>query len=182
MNIQMFNLWYWFWLILSIGSVIGLYFLLRKKSPTTQKAVLFIILIIGLLAHFLKCLYPPYSINTARRMSDVWFINICGANIGLFPFIFISKSNKAKDFMFYMGLLGGLVACLYPMEPMLKTNQAAEMLDIIRFYFHHTMLWGVPLLMVIFKLHKLSYKRVLWCPVCLMGLFLFIMLNQVLKN
>ena len=182
MHIQMFNGWYWFWLILSVGSVISLYFILRNKSQTTQKVVLFLILIVGLLAHFLKCLYPPYSINTARRMSDVWFINICGANIGLFPFLFISKSKVAKDFMFYLGILGGLVALLYPMEPMLKANQAAEWMDIIRFYFHHTMLFGVPLLMVIFKLHTLSYKRIMWQPVCLMGLFLFIMLNQVFAS
>lgn len=96
--------------------------------------------------------------------------------------MFISKSEKAKDYMFYLGLLGGLGAVLIPLEPIQKVNQAIEWIDIIRFYFHHTMLYAVPLLMVMFKLHKLSYKRVLWCPVYLLGVMLFIMLNQIFQS
>lgn len=182
MNIQMFNFWYWFWIIISVGSVVALYFILRNKSQKTIKIVLFIILILGLVAHFTKFLYPPYSTDTARMLRDSWFVNICGANIALFPFFFISKSNRAKDYMFYLGILGGLIAVLFPLEPIQKANQAAEWIDIIRFYFHHTMLYAVPLLMVILKVHKLSYKRVFWCPVYLLGVMLFIMLNQVLQS
>lgn len=182
MNIQMFNFWYFFWLIISAGSTVGLYFLLRKKSAKTQKIVLFSILIAGLVAHFTKFWYPPYSTDPSRLLRDSWFVNICGANIALFPFMFISKSEKAKDYMFYLGLLGGLGAVLIPLEPIQKVNQAIEWIDIIRFYFHHTMLYAVPLLMVMFKLHKLSYKRVLWCPVYLLGVMLFIMLNQVFQS
>ena len=182
MNIQMFNFWYWFWLVISFGSTVGLYFILRKKSQKTIKIVLFSILVAGLIAHFTKFLYPPYSTDTARMLRDSWFINICGANIALFPFFFMSKSNRAKDYMFYLGLLGGLIAVLFPLEPMQKANQAGEWIDIVRFYFHHTMLYAVPLLMVILGVHKLSYKRVAWCPVYLLGVMLFIMLNQVLQS
>ena len=178
----MFNLWYWFWLIISIGSTVGLYFLLRKKSQKTQKIVLFSILVLGLVAHFTKFLYPPYSTDPARMLRDSWFVNICGANIGLFPFMFFSKNKRVKDYMFYLGLLGGLVATLVPLEPIAKVNQAAEWIDIVRFYFHHTMLYAVPLLMVLLGLHKLSYKRVLWCPVYLLGVMLFIMLNQIFQS
>lgn len=182
MNVQMFNLWYWFWLVISFGSTIALYFILRKKSQKTIKIVLFSILILGLVAHFTKFLYPPYSTDPARMLRDSWFINICGANIGLFPFIFLSKSDKAKDYMFYLGMLSGLIAVLFPLEPMQKANQAAEWMDIVRFYFHHTMLYAVPLLMVMLKVHKLSYKRVAWCPVYFLGVLLFIMINQVLQS
>lgn len=178
----MFNGWYWLWLTISIGSTIGLYFLLRKRSQKTQKIVLFSILVLGLVAHFTKFLYPPYSTDYSRLLRDSWFINICGANIFLFPFFFLSKSDKAKDYMFYLGLLGGLISVLYPLEPMQKANQAGEWIDIIRFYFHHTMLYAVPLLMVVFGMHKLSYKRVLWCPAYLLCVMLFIMLNQVLQS
>lgn len=182
MNIQMFNFWYWFWLIISLGSTVGLYFLLRNKSAKTQKIVLFSILILGLVAHFIKFLYPPYSTDHARMLRDAWFVNICGANIGLFPFMFLSKDKRVKDYMFYLGMLGGLIAVFVPLEPIAKVNQAAEWIDIIRFYFHHTMLYAVPLLMVLFKLHTLSYKRVFWCPVYLLVVMLFIMLNQVFQS
>ena len=178
----MFNLWYWFWVIICIGSTVGLYFLLKNKSQKTQKIVLFSILLLGLVAHFTKFLYPPYSTDMSRMLRDSWFVNICGANIGLFPFMFFSKNKRVKDYMFYLGLLGGLVATLVPLEPIQKANQAAEWIDIVRFYFHHTMLYAVPLLMVLFGLHKLSYKRVLWCPVYLLGVMLFIMLNQILQS
>ena len=178
MEIQMFNFWYFFWVVLSVGSVVGLYFALRNKSDKTKKIVLFIILIIGLIAHFTQFLYPPYSTDTSRMLRDSWFGNICGANILLFPFFLLSKNDRAKDYMFYLGLLGGLGAVLYPLEPMHKVDQASEWIDIIRFYFHHTMLWGVPLVMVLTKLHTLSYKRVLWCPVYFLGVCLFIILNQ----
>lgn len=182
MNIQMFNFWYWFWLIISLGSTVGLYFLLRNKSAKTQKIVLFSILILGLVAHFTKFLYPPYSTDHARMLRDAWFVNICGANIGLFPFMFLSKDKRVKDYMFYLGMLGGLIAVFVPLEPIAKVNQAAEWIDIIRFYFHHTILYAVPLLMVLFKLHTLSYKRVFWCPVYLLVVMLFIMLNQVFQS
>jgi hypothetical protein len=90
-----------------------------------------------------------------------------------------------KDFFLFRllhGLLGGGLALIYPAEPMLKADQAGEMLDIIRFYIHHGILFMVPLLMVMLKLHTISYKRVAVAPACLLLVMLFIMLNQVLQS
>lgn len=182
MIISMFNFWYFFWIILGIGATVGLYFLLRKCSEKVQKGVLFSILVFGLVLHFLKVFIPPYSVDEARMLRDSWFNNICAANIALFPFMFFSKKDTMKDYMFYIGLISGLIAFFYPQEPMAKVNQAAEMLDIIRFYFHHWMLPAVPLLSVLFGHHKLSYKRVWVAPVGLLALMLFIMLNQVFQS
>ena len=126
MNIQMFNGWYFLMLFICIGAVVGLYFLLRKRSAKTQKIVLFSILLFGLILHFLKCFIPPYSLDADRLYRDIFFINICGANIALFPFFFLIKNDRAKDYMFYIGVLSGLISILYPMEPMEKVNQAAE--------------------------------------------------------
>jgi uncharacterized membrane protein YwaF len=178
----MFNGWYFFWLILSAGSIAGLYFLLRNKSATTQRTVLFSLLVFGLMLHFLKTYIPPYSVNEARMLRDSWFVNICGANIALFPFFFYSKKEKVKDYMFYIGVLSGLIALFYPQEPIAKENQMGEQLDIIRFYYHHWMVMAVPLLMVLLGMHKLSYKRIWAAPVGLLILMLFIILNQVLMS
>jgi len=182
MIIAMFNFWYFFWLILSAGATVGLYFGLRNKSDKTKKAVLFSFLAFGLLLHFLKVYIPPYSVDEARMLRDSWFVNICAANIALFPFMFWSKNEKVKEYMFFIGLISGLLALFYPEEPLAKSNQIGEQLDMIRFYYHHWMVMAIPLLMVLLKLHKPSYKRILWAPTGLMLLMLFIMLNQIFQS
>ena len=182
MFIAMFNGWYFFWLILAAAATVGLYFLLRKASGFTQKSVLFALLLVGFALHFLKVYIPPYSVDQARLLRDSWFVNICAANIGLFPIMFWSKNDKIKDYMFYIGMLSGLIALFYPQEPIAKVNQYAEQLDIVRFYYHHWMVMAVPLLMVLLGHHKLSYKRVLCAPTGLLLLMLFIMLNQLFQS
>jgi hypothetical protein len=181
-EIAMFNGWYFFWLFLWGGITVGLYFLLRRRSAFTQKAVLFSLLALGLLLHFLKVYIPPYSVDEARMLRDSWFVNICGANIALFPFLFFSQNDKVKDYMFYIGVLSGLIALFHPQEPLDKSNQLGEQLDIVRFYYHHWMVLAVPLLMVLLGHHKLSYKRVFSAPTGLLLLMLFIMLNQIFQS
>lgn len=175
MVIEMFNFWYLFWVVLTSGATVGLYFLLRNKKPSVQKIVLFSFLVIGLLLHFLKAYIPPYSEDSARMLRDSWFVNICGANVALFPFLFWSKKKAVKDYMFYIGVLSGVIALLYPQEAL---GRAGCELDIIRFYYHHWMVMAVPLLLVLFKLHTLSWKRVFSAPIGLLLLMLFIVLNQ----
>ena len=181
MIIEMFNFWYFFWIILAAGGIAGLYFLLKNRSVTTQKTVLFSLLALGLLLHFLKVYIPPYSVDEARMLRDSWFVNICGANIALFPFFFFVKNKYVKDYMFYLGVISGLITMFSPQEPLAKLDQAAEQLDIIRFYFHHWMVMAVPLLMAMLGLHRPSYKRILSAPVGLLLLMLFIMLNQIFQ-
>ena len=182
MYIEMFNGWYFFWLVLSAGGIIGLYYGLRGRSVRLQKGVLFGLLVLGLLLHFLKVYIPPYSVDEARMLRDSWFVNICGANIALFPIFFWSKNDKVKDYMFYIGVLSGLIALFYPQEPIAKVDQYAEQLDIVRFYYHHWMVMAVPLLMVLFGHHKLSFKRILSAPTGLLLLMLFIILNQLFQS
>ena len=182
MIIQMFNFWYFFWIILSAGAIVGLYFLLRNKSDRTKKIVLFSFLALGFVLHFLKMYIPPYSVDESRMLRDSWLINICAANIGLFPFLFFSKNNYVKDYMVFIGVISGLLAIVYPEEPLAKSNQLGEFWDIVRFYYHHWMLLAVPLLMVLFKLHTVSYRRVFSAPIGLLMVMLFIMLNQIFQS
>jgi len=182
MYISMFNFWYFFWLIIGAGITVGLYFLLKNRSSKCQNAVLFSFLALGFVLHFLKIYIPPYSVDEARMLRDSWFSNICAANIALFPFLFFSKKNTVKDYMFYIGLISGLIAFVYPQEPMAKLDQMSEQLDILRFYYHHWMLLGIPLLRVLLGHHKLSYKRIWVAPTGLLALMLFVMLNQIFQS
>ena len=181
MFISMFNFWYFFWLAIGAAATVGFYFILKKCTVKCQKAVLFSLLLVGLALHFLKIYIPPYSIDEARMLRDSWFSNICAANIAIFPFIFFSKNEKVKDYMFYIGVLSGLIAFFYPQEPMAKVDQLSEQLDILRFYYHHWQLMAVPLLSVLLGHHKLSYRRVLAAPVGFLCLMLFVMVNQIFQ-
>jgi len=182
MFIAMFNGWYFFWLLLCAGATAGLYFLLQNRSDSTKKIVLFAFLALGVILHFTKVYYPPYSTDEARMLRDSWFVNICAGNIALFPFMFWSKNEKIKDYMFYIGVISGLIALFYPQEPMAKVDQLGEQLDIIRFYYHHWMVLAVPLLMVMLGLHTLDYKRIWVAPTGLLLLMLFIILNQLFMS
>ena len=182
MEIQMFNFWYFFWIVLSAGAIVGLYFGLRKTKERTQKIVIFSLLIFGLLLHFLKVFFPPYSTDESRMLRDSWFVNICAANIALFPFIYLIKNKYLKEYMFYVGVLSGLIALFYPQEPLAKSDQLGEFWDVLRFYYHHWMLIACPLLMVLFKHHTLSWKRVFCAPVGILLLMLFIILNQFFQS
>ena len=183
MLIDYFNFWHFAGIMLSIAIYIGLYYILKNKSYNTKKYVLFCLLLLGVVLHFLKVFVPPYSNNIDRLNNDIWLINICAANIFVFPLIFISKSSRAKDYMVYLGLLSGIISICVPVEPILKGDlQLEEIMDIVRFYIHHNLLWMVPLLMVKLDLHKVSYKNSLWGPTGLLLLMLFIILNQVLQS
>lgn len=200
MVIEMFNFWYFFWMFLQIGAIVGLYFALRKAPPFVQNAVLFGLLVFGFILHFTKFLYAPYGewvdgklLITDRGFRDSWFVNICGANIALFPFLFFSKNKYIKDYMFYIGVLTGIIVLFYPQEPIAKIEGLetlaeqqekimSEIWDVLRFYYHHWMIMAVPLLSVLLKKHKLSWKRI-WCaPVGLLLLMLFIILNQIFQS
>ena len=178
--VEMFNVWYWFWMALTIAATVGLYFILKRQKPSVQKMVLFALLAVGFVLHFLKLFIPPYSTDSVRMFNDSWFINICGANIALFPFLFWSKKNAVKDYMFYIGLLTGLIVLLYPQEAL--GRPADQTLDVIRFYYHHWIIMAVPLLMVLLKLHTLSWRRVGAVPVGLLLVMLFIILNQFFQS
>ena len=63
MIIQMFNGWYFFWILVQVAATVGLYFALRKASRNTQDGVLYGMLIFGLVLHFLKMFIAPYSVT-----------------------------------------------------------------------------------------------------------------------
>lgn len=182
MRIQLFNFWYFLFIALSAGGFAVLYFLLRNRSRKTVNAVLIGLMAFALALHFMKGLFPPYSLDYDRHLRDSWFINICGANIALFPFMLLTKNQYIKDYMFYIGILSGIIAIFYPIDPIQKTDQMAEIVDVLRFYLHHNLLWYVPMLMVLLGDHRPAWRRVWATPVILLLVMLFIMLNQILQS
>lgn len=177
--VKLFNIWYFLFILIGAGTVVGLYFLLRNKTDKTKKIVLGCLLGFNLALHFLKMLFPPYSTNMDHALKNVFFVNICATSVLFFPFIFLSKSKTAKDYMFYLGVISGALALLYPTEAI---NKSLLTLDLWRFYYTHIVIFAVPLLMVLLKLHQPNFKRIWKIPFCIMAMLLFIVCNQILQS
>ena len=177
--VQLLNFWYLFFIALFAGFIVGLYFWLKNKTVRTQKIVLASILFFNLALHFLKLTFPPYSTDSTIAMREVWFVNLCGTSVLFFPFIFLSKSETAKDYMVFLGVISGFLALLYPTEALGKSILT---LDLWRFYICHGIIIAVPMLTVLLKLHTLDVKRIWKTPFCVCAALLFIICNQVLQS
>lgn len=180
MAIDMFNFWYFFWIVISIGIGVGLYFLLQNRSEVTQRIVLLSVLIFSLVLHFLKLLLPPYNSDSSLLYNGAWFVNLASANILLFPILFITKNKYLHDYIFYLGVILGAIALFYPADILQYTS--SDWLSIIIYYIQTSIMWIVPLLMVILGVHQLEYRRILMVPVCTLAILLFVMVNQILMS
>jgi len=178
--VKLFNVFYFIPILFTILFVIISYFVLRNKSLKVKRIFIFILLISNLLLHFLKFLFPPYSLSESRYFRDVFFINICAVSVLIFPFIFMSKNKNLKDFMFYQGIITGSIALLYPTEAL--NNGTTYIIDTIRFYYCHIVILVGPLLMVLLKVHTIDYKRIWKMPLYMMCVLIFVIVNQVLQS
>ena len=177
--VNLLNFWHFFFILFGVGVVVGLYFILKNKRDKVKKIVLGSLLAFNLALHFLKLLFPPYSEDMVFALKNIWFINVCATSVLFFPFIFISKSKVAKDYMVYLGVISGFLALLYPTEAIGKSLLT---FDLWRFYICHIIIFAVPLLTVLLGLHKLDVKRIIKFPFCVAAMLLFIICNQVLQS
>ena len=167
------SLFYYVYILLCIGLFLGLYFGFRKKDKKTQNMVLMIFLWGNFALHFIKLGFPNY---VAKGFPEVLrkssFENICAVSTLIFPFIYMSKRTKAlKDYMFYLGAISGIAGCVAPFPVSTEVWNGAAGLpfyhpDTIRYYLCHAGIWIVPILMVLFGLHKLDYRRI-WKVICI---------------
>lgn len=179
MKVEFFNLPYFIFILIAVGSLLGLYHLLKNKSQKTKYWVIFALLFFNLVLHFLKLTFPPYSTDPDKAMRDVWFINICAVSVLTFPIFYVAKSKVLKDFIFYLGVISGTLAMLIPTEAL---GEAVWQLDLFRFYIAHMIILIAPFLMVLLKVHTLDYKRIWKIPFIMMGVLAFIVFQQVLQS
>lgn len=177
--VQLGNFWYIFFILLAGGLTVGLYFLLKNRSMKTKKIVIGSLLVFNLAMHYFRFFFPPFAGNTAMILEYSWFINICAVSVLAFPFLFFSKSDTAKDWMFYIGVISGFLALVYPTEAL---GDSVATIDVWRFYFCHIIIIMAPLLMVLLGVHKINYHNIWKMPFCMMAVMLFIICNQVLQS
>jgi len=175
--VEYFNFFYFLYVAFALGLLFGLYFLLRNKSRKTSTMVLFGILLSNFVLHFAKLAFDPYRQWMPLAIRTVTPENVCAVSVLVFPWIFLSKRKILKDYMFYLGVISGIGATVFPVDVI---GHNAFEFETMRFYYSHILLWVVPLLMVLLKLHSLDYRRIPKVPFLAYLTLCVILVNEVI--
>ena len=175
--VEYFNFYYFLYIAFAFGLLTFLYFLLRNKSKKTSSITLFCILFSGFILHFLKLAFDPYQEWMPQAIRTITPENICAVSVLLFPWFFLSGKKILKDYMFYMGIMSGVGATFFPIDAI---GHNAFKFETMRFYFSHILLWIIPLLMVLLKLHTLDYRRIIKIPFLAYFALCIILVNEII--
>ena len=175
--VEYFNFYYFLYIAFAVGLLAGLYFLLRNRGKKVSSIVLFGILFANLVLHFAKLAFDPYRQWMPYAARTVTPENFCAASVLLFPWFFLSGKKILKDYMFYMGIMSGVGATFLPVDVI---GHGAFEFETMRFYLSHIVLWIVPLLMVMLKLHTLNYRRIPQVPFFVYFIMCIILVNEVI--
>lgn len=169
--VQVGNLYYFLELVLAIGVIIGSYLFLKNKSKRFQYIYLLVWCFLGFVLHFAKQLFYQDVTQLSKSTAE----NICAVSTLVFPFIMlIKKKSVLHDFMFFIGIIGGLAGMVYPTEAIGKSMFIFES---IRFYFCHMSLIAVPLLLALLGLRQPELKKWWLIPLCFLGYQVIIFFN-----
>ena len=177
MTVEFFNFFYFLYIAFALGLLFTLYFLLRNKSVKTSGRVLFCLFLGNFLLHFLKLFsdhyqqWMPYAIRTITPE------NICAVSVLLFPWFFLSGRKILRDYLFYFGIMSGIGATIIPIDAIGLNPFTFE---VIRFYTSHILLWVLPLLMVLLKVHTLDYRRIPLVPLVAYAVLCIILVNEII--
>ncbi len=171
MKLSNFGILHIGFILLAIGICVSLFFILRNKSDKTKKIVIFSLLCLNLLTHFIAPLI--LESEPSERLRRIFWLNTCGITAVTAPFIFWSKDRFLKGGMVYVGLFTGLLAMFLPSE---FVGQSLS-LDMVRFMYQHAIIWIVPVLMISLKMYEVKWKEIWIMPV-----YFFLCLFIVLAN
>ncbi|MCD8308210.1 MAG: hypothetical protein LUD19_00010 [Clostridia bacterium] len=175
MTLEYGSLFYFLYPALCVVLFFVLYFALRHANKKVQFWVLWGITMLNFILHFVKLAFSPYVEELPASIRKVTFENICAVSTLVFPFFMLAKKHTIfRDYMFYLGTISGAAAMFIPLN---IVGLNVYDFETIRFYVCHGSLWIVPLLMVIFGLHKLDYRRIWKVP-----LMYFLVLGVILVN
>ena len=146
-------------LLLSAAIIIGLYFILKKRSDRTKITVLFMLSLSGISA---------ILFNLLAWGLPIWYLpfHMCSIAAMLLPFAVLTR-NKIINNLLLLWCIGALVA--------LVLNQAQAGYEILSwkfffYFFPHTLEFGIPILMFALGLVKKDVK----CIGSTLGLTLYL--------
>ncbi len=172
------NFYYIFYIVLCAAAIVGGYFALHRRTQKTQRIALLSIAFFNFALHFLKLAFPPYVDDLPGCLHKITAENICALSTLIFPFIYLIKKHTVlHDYAFFIGVLSGFAACVYPTEAL---GEPAFAFDSIRFYVCHVSLIAVPLLAALIGLHRPRLKKFWVIPLLFLAHETVIMLNEIL--
>lgn len=145
--------------------------LLSRKIGKKGSHILILVLLWSNLAlHFLKQFFPGYRSLWPDGLADSLAPNLCAALIMASPFIYLWGPKPLKDYMYYLGIISGLVAIFVPTGAMRYDaypggfSNPDYVIEVLRFYYCHLVLITAGFLMVFSGNHKLDYRRLKFLP------------------
>lgn len=153
--------------------LVGFWFLLRNKSKTVQKAVIFSLTLLNLLQHLLKIyIYPQYWGESFGARSTAY--NMCALLIMASPFIFLFGSELWQNFITYVGTVaGGISVCV--------TYWMAEPVEEqLRFVICHALLLLTSCLPAILGIYKINWRKCWRLPFVFYGCLMVLIVNDVI--
>jgi len=189
-QIELYNFYYFSYLIIALGLTILSVQLLKNKSEKFRYWTIFGLIMTNLSIHFLKILIFPYTdaYFVPHRIVKISLENICAVSVVTFPFLYFAKNKVLKEYMVLVGLVSGMLALLYPVDVFSSTFNAVDItgiytktafsLETIRFYSTHFLLFLAPFLLLHFKMVTLTMKRAKWMPFMLLLVMFIIYGNE----
>ncbi len=176
--VKMGNGFYFMFIIIGLAYTIALYFVLRKQDKKVVRTVLIVLAFCNLGLHFLKLAFEPYrSSGFPGIIRKITFENICAGTTLIMPFIYLfKKQNSLHDYLFFIGVCGGLGALFYPTEAL---DRAPFIFDVIRFYICHIHLFAIPALMCALNIYRPRLTKTWTIPLYFYAHLLIIFLNEI---
>ena len=161
------------YMILPFALLVGLWFLLRNKSKTVQKAVVFSLALLNLLQHLLKIyVYPQYWGEPFGARSTAY--NMCAFLIMASPFIFLIGSELWQNFITYVGSVAGCISIFvtYWMSEPIEEQ--------LRFVICHALLFLTSCLPALLGIYKINWRKCLRLPFVFYGCLMVLIVNDII--
>ena len=176
LKVQVGNGFYFMYICIAVVYAAAIALILRRTSKKTARIVLLVILFLNFSLHFIKQAFVPYVNNLPQSIRRSTVENLCAVSTVFFPLIFLIKKHTVlHDFMYFIGVAGGISALFYPTEAL---GQPPFAFDTIRFYVCHTNLLVVPLTAAIVGLHRPRISKFWAIPLLFLVWEAIICLNE----
>lgn len=147
-------------LILSAGVIVGLYFMLRKRSEKVQMWVLGICSLSGIVA-------IVYNLFQWGSPIEYLPFHLCSLNAIILPIAVFTKNKIICNLTLFWSL-GALLAIVVNTA---QANYEIFSWTFVMYYVPHTLEFGVPILLFLIKRAKLDVKCIVWTVLITLGAY-----------